>query len=109
MQTWHIPNISIAITNKDSILYIKEFGEDKSKGNYLIGSVSKPFTAIALMQLVEQGKINLDDLVKKHLIWFETNNKNISDKITVRHLLNQTSGLPKKAGFLCNIIKIILK
>jgi len=99
MQTWHIPNISIAITNKDSILYIKEFGNDKSKGNYLIGSVSKPFTAIATMQLVEQGKINLDDFVKKHLNWFETNNKNISDKITIRHLLNQTSGLPKKAGF----------
>jgi CubicO group peptidase (beta-lactamase class C family) len=99
MQTWHIPNISIAITNKDSILYIREFGSDDSKGNYLIGSISKPFTAIAIMQLVEQGKINLDDLVKKHLTWFKTENKDISDKITVRHLLNQTSGLPKKAGF----------
>lgn len=99
MQTWHIPDVSIAITNKDSILYIKDFGNDNSKGNYLIGSISKPFTAIATMQLVEQGKINLDDFVKKHLNWFETNNKNISDKITVRHLLNQTSGLPKKAGF----------
>lgn len=51
------------------------------------------------MQLVEQGKISLDDFVKKHLPWFETSNKNISDKITIRHLLNQTSGLPKKAGF----------
>ena len=99
IQTWHIPNISIAITNKDSILYKKEFGNDTSEGNYLIGSVSKPFTAIAIMQLVEQGKIMLDDLVKIHLTWFETNNKNISDKITIRHLLNQTSGLPKKAGF----------
>lgn len=99
MQSWHIPNISIAITNKDSILYINEFGKDKSKGNYLIGSISKSFTAIAIMQLVEQGKINLDDFVIKHLTWFETNNKNISDKITIRHLLNQTSGLPKRAGF----------
>lgn len=99
MQTWHIPNISIAITNKDSILYIKEFGDDKSKGNYLIGSISKPFTAIATMQLVEQGKINLDDFVIKYIPWFETKNKKISDKITVRYLLNQTSGLPKKAGF----------
>lgn len=101
MQTWHIPNVSIAITNSDSILYIQEFGNenDNSKGNYLIGSISKPFTAIAIMQLVEQGKIKLDDLVKTHLNWFETNNKNISDKITIRHLLNQTSGLPKKSGF----------
>ncbi|MEO5583291.1 MAG: serine hydrolase, partial [Saprospiraceae bacterium] len=99
MQTWHIPNISIAITNKESILYIKELGKDKSNGNHLIGSVSKPFTAIATMQLVEQGKINLDDFVIKHLTWFETNRKNVSDQITVRHLLHQTSGLPKKAGF----------
>ena len=99
LKNWHIPNISIAITNSDSVLYIKEFGSDTSKGNYLIGSVSKPFTAIAVMQLVEQGKINLDDPVKNHLIWFKTNNKKISDKITIRNLLNQTSGLPKNAGF----------
>lgn len=51
------------------------------------------------MQLVEQGKINLDAPVKKYLSWFDLHDKNISDKITVRHLLNQTSGLPKKAGF----------
>lgn len=99
MQMWHIPNISIAITNKDSILYKREFGNDSSKGNYLIGSISKSFTAIATMQLVEQGKIHIDDLVKKHLPWFQTKNSNVSDKITVRHLLNQTSGLPKNAGF----------
>ena len=99
LKTWHIPNISIAITSSDSVLYIKEFGKDSSKGNYLIGSVSKTFTAIAVMQLVEQGKINLDDPVKNHLIWFETNNKKVSEKITIRHLLNQTSGLPKNAGF----------
>ena len=79
LKNWHIPNISIAITNSDSVLYIKEFGKDTSKANYLIGSVSKPFTAIAVMQLVEQGKINLDDPVKNHLICFETNNKKISD------------------------------
>jgi CubicO group peptidase (beta-lactamase class C family) len=99
MQSWHIPNVSIAITNSDSILYIKQFGESNNNSNYLIGSLSKPFTAIAVMQLVEQGKLNLDDLVKKHLTWFETKNKNLSDKITIRHLLNQTSGLPKNAGF----------
>ncbi len=99
MKIWHIPNISIAITNSDSILHIKEFGDDNSNGNYLIGSISKTFTAIAVMQLVEQGKIKLDDPVKKHLPWFETNNKEISNKITVRNLLNQTSGLPKNAGF----------
>ena len=85
MQMWHIPDISIAITNKDSILYRREFGTDSSKGNYFIGSISKPFTAIATMQLVEQGKINVDDPVKKYLPWFQTKNNTISDKITVLH------------------------
>ena len=108
IQTWRIPNVSIGITNNDSILYIKEYGSGVGKGsndtipvraNYLVGSLSKPFTAIAVMQLVEQGKVKLDEPIKNYLAWFETGNATLSDKITVRHLLNQTSGLPKNAGF----------
>jgi CubicO group peptidase (beta-lactamase class C family) len=99
MQTWKIPNIALAITNKDSILYIKEYGKDNSKGNYLIGSVAKSFTAISVMQLVEKGKLELDKPVKTYLEWFELTDKSLSNKITVRHLLQHTSGLPKNAGF----------
>lgn len=99
MKTWRIPNIALAITNQDSILYVKEYGEDKTQGNYLIGSVAKSFTALAVMQMIEKGKLNLDTPVKDYLEWFEGKDKTISDKITIRHLLNQTSGLPKNAGF----------
>ena len=99
MQSWNIPNVSIAIVNKDSVLFQKEYGKDKSHGNYLIGSISKSFTAIAVMQLYEKSALNIDTPVKQYLPWFEFRDKNVSDKITVRHLLNQTSGLVKSAGF----------
>ncbi len=99
MRSWNIPNLSISIVNKDSILFQKEYGRDKSHGNYLIGSISKSFTALAVMQLYEKGALDIDTPVNHYLPWFELRNKTVSGKITVRHLLNQTSGLPKSAGF----------
>ncbi len=99
MQNWNIPNVSIAIVNKDSILFQKEYGKDKSHGNYLIGSISKSFTAMAVMQLYEKGALDINTPVQHYLPWFELKNKTVSTKITVRHLLNQTSGLAKSAGF----------
>jgi CubicO group peptidase (beta-lactamase class C family) len=99
MQSWNIPNVSIAIVNKDSLLFQKEYGQDKSHGNYLIGSISKSFTATAVMQLYEKGALVIDTPVMHYLPWFELRNKTISDEITVRHLLNQTSGFAKGAGF----------
>jgi CubicO group peptidase (beta-lactamase class C family) len=56
--------------------------------SFEIGSVTKQFTAVATMQLVEQGKINLDDDFTKY-IKFDTKGK----KVTVRQLLNHTSGI----------------
>jgi threonine aldolase len=50
------------------------------------------------MKLVEKGKLNLDAPIIKYLPWFHTANKELSDKITIRMLLNNTSGLyPSKA------------
>src|SRR4030095_13300531 len=58
-----------------------------------VGSITKSFTALAVMHLVEKGKLNLDDHVVKYLPWFHTVNREQSDKITIRMLLNNTSGL----------------
>ncbi|MCC6316557.1 MAG: beta-lactamase family protein [Gemmatimonadaceae bacterium] len=57
---------------------------------FRIGSVTKQFTAAAVMQLVEQGKVSLDDDMAKFLPRYPTRGK----RITVRHLLNHTSGIP---------------
>lgn len=59
---------------------------------YGIGSVSKTFTAVAIMQLVEQGKVNLDDPVVKYIPEFKMKDVRYKD-ITVRMLLNHSSGL----------------
>jgi CubicO group peptidase (beta-lactamase class C family) len=50
------------------------------------------------MQLVEAGKIDLDAPVQTYLPWFELADKEAAAKITVRNLLNQTSGISTKDG-----------
>ena len=79
---WNIPNVALAIVSKDKVLYQKEYAkEDKNdsqktvSSNYLIGSVGKTFTALAIMQLVENGKIVLDNPVKNYLTWFDFDSK----------------------------------
>ncbi len=98
-QRWNIPTIALGITTPDSTIYLRSYGAESSGGLFLIGSVSKPFTALAVMQLVERGQLALDRPVHDYLPWFRTGDSAQSNRITVRHLLNQTAGLPKSAGF----------
>ena len=65
---------------------------------FKIGSMSKSFTALAVMQLVEAGKIQLDAPVQQYLPEFRVADPEASKRITVRHLLNQVSGIPTSAG-----------
>ncbi len=83
------PSMSITIVDKENVLLSKTYGNCKSTDTpYLLGSVSKSFTALCVMQLVEQGKINLDANMGEYL-------PNLTDgnRITIRQLLNHTSGL----------------
>jgi CubicO group peptidase (beta-lactamase class C family) len=57
---------------------------------YRIGSVTKQFTSVALMQLVQQGKLSLDDEITKYVPNAPVHGR----KILVRHLMNHTSGIP---------------
>lgn len=98
-QRWNIPTIAFGVTNSDSTIYLRAYGDADPTGIFLIGSISKPFTALAIMQLVEQGQLELDRPVYTYLNWFRTRDSAQSNRITVRHLLNQTGGLPKSAGF----------
>lgn len=63
----------------------------------MAGSLSKMFTATAALQLVDQGRLELDTPVQRYLPWFRVADAAASKLITVRHLLNQTSGLPTLA------------
>jgi CubicO group peptidase (beta-lactamase class C family) len=59
---------------------------------FKIGSLSKSFTALAVMQLVEAGKIELDAPVQQYLPEFRVADPAASNRITVRYLLNQVIG-----------------
>ena len=94
----HIPGLSIAIVDKNQVVFSKGYGKDGngkaiiSSTPFAIASLSKAFTAMAIMQLVEAGKINLDEPIKKYIPSFKMADTR-ADRITVRQLLNQTSGL----------------
>ena len=97
----NLPAVSIGIVQGDKLVYKKSYSEDKnisSTSLYFIGSLTKSFTAVAIMHLVEQGKIGLDDPVTKYLPWFKVKNSEYKDSITIRTLLNQTSGFSTYEG-----------
>lgn len=56
-----------------------------------LGSMNKMFTAVAIAQLAEQGKLSFDDTISKHLPDYP--NKAVAEKVTIHHLLTHTSGL----------------
>lgn len=94
-----LPGASIVIVKDGKLVYEKGYGYD-SEGNPLtekslmrIGSVSKSFTGFSVLQLVDKGKINLDDPVVKHLPELRLDDRRLQ-KITIRHLLSHTSGIP---------------
>lgn len=59
-----------------------------------IGSITKQFTATAIMMLAEEGKLSLDDEIRKHLPGFPTRGR----KITIEHLLTHTGGIANFTG-----------
>ena len=65
---------------------------------FLIGSVTKSFTALAIMQLSEAGQVQLDAPVQRYLPWWRVADPDASTRVTVRHLLYQVSGLSKATG-----------
>ena len=65
-------------------------------GAYRIASLTKQFTATLVMQLVEQGKLKLDDKIAKYVPDLKPE---IGDKVTIHQLLNHTSGIVDYANF----------
>lgn len=91
------PGCTIGIVRNDSLIYAKGYGMSNLEYGIIntpetifhMASVSKQFTAYAILLLAGQGKLNLDDDIRKYLNWFP----DLKEKITVRNLLNHTSGI----------------
>src|SRR5699024_4334662 len=94
-----LPGASIVVVKDGEIEYEKGYGHDSDgkpiteKSLMRIGSVSKSFTAFAVLQLVEEGKIQLNDQVMKHLPAVEFDDPRWKE-VTIRQLLSHTSGMP---------------
>ncbi|MBY0123573.1 serine hydrolase [Bacillus sp. S/N-304-OC-R1] len=94
-----IAGLAYVIVQGDKIVHSKAFGkadigtELSVQTPMKLASLSKSFTALAVMQLVDQGKIDLDAPVRNYIPWFQLKDNDLSKGITIRHLLNQTSGI----------------
>ena len=103
-----IPGISAGFVVDQELVWSKGYGygdlalETPVSGTtiYSICSISKLFTAIAVMQLRDQGLLDLDDDLRKHLPWLDLQQVfPKSDKITIRSLLTHSSGVPRDADY----------
>lgn len=103
-----IPAISAALVRGDATVWAKGFGTTDRAGRipatpdtiYSICSISKLFTAVALMQQWERGKVALDAPIERYLPWARlADDPRDSVPITLRGLLTHSAGLPREADF----------
>ncbi|MPR35642.1 serine hydrolase domain-containing protein [Salmonirosea aquatica] len=97
LNTSSLPGLAIAVVRKDSIVLVKGYGTTDGKRitadtPFAIASLSKAFTALAILQLVEKGAVDLDAPVNRYLPSFVIDDPR-GTSITIRQLLHQTSGL----------------
>ncbi|NMF01037.1 serine hydrolase domain-containing protein [Aneurinibacillus aneurinilyticus] len=99
--------ISVAVVQNENTILSEGFGNAQIHEYTIpmtadtlmnLQSVSKIILAISIMQLVEKGEIQLDAPVVKYVPYFQTKNKEISDEITIKHLLTHTTGFPQNIG-----------
>jgi CubicO group peptidase (beta-lactamase class C family) len=90
-----VPSASVAVVQDGKIAYVRAYGSARLEPQmpatpamrYSIGSISKQFTAAAVLMLAQEGKLSLDDPVSKYIPGLTE-----GDKVTIRELLSHTSG-----------------
>jgi CubicO group peptidase (beta-lactamase class C family) len=101
MATWHVPGAALAIVRNDAVVYLKGYGirdittrEPVTPDTiFAIGSVTKAFTATAMAMLVDEGKMNWDDPVRKHIEFFHLSDPLADANVTLRDLVNHRTGV----------------
>jgi CubicO group peptidase (beta-lactamase class C family) len=94
------PGMTLALANREGPLRISTYGFADTKTNsrvtpdtvFQIGSISKSFVALTLLQQRDEGKLDLSKPIVEYLPWLKINSK--FDSISTHHLLSHTSGLP---------------
>lgn len=107
MKETNMPGVSVSIVKGNEVVYQKGFGVTHNDSSphvtpqtpFFIGSVSKTITTLAVMQLVDQNKITIDKPIQTYIPWFQVADPEASKRITLKHLLTHTSGIPSSADF----------
>lgn len=103
-----IPGLAMGVVYDQEMIWSKGYGVEDLESKdpvtpatlFRLGSVTKLFTATAILQLRDQSKLRLDDPVIQHLPGFELQSTfEDAPEITLRHLLTHTAGLPREAAF----------
>jgi len=99
-----IPGIALAIVDENGSVHVRGFGHDghgspiSADTPFPIGSLTKSFTALLVRQAIDAGQLDADAPVQRYLPWFRVADVEASARITLRHLLNQTSGFSHADG-----------
>src|ERR1043165_8113948 len=94
------PGMTLALANRDGLIRVSTYGfaDMKEKARVVpetmfeIGSISNSFVALALLQLRDEGKLDLNKPVVEYLPWLKISSK--FEPVTTHHLLSHTAGLP---------------
>ncbi len=103
---YHIPALGVAVVHEGEVVFAKSYGlADAAQGTpadehtlFAVASNTKAFTAAALAQLVDEGRVDWDDPVRKYLPWFTLYDPFVSEAMRVRDLLCHRSGLATFSG-----------
>ncbi len=105
MRRLPIPGLAVGIVRGDQALYLHGYGTANTNGDpvtpqtpFTLQSVTKTFTALAIHQLVDAGRINFDEPVRTYIPEFRLADQNASASITMRQLLDHTSGISRTEG-----------
>ena len=95
-----VPGFAVAVVSGDRVVHVRGFGDADASGRpvtgdtpFVTGSSGKAFTALALMQLVDAGKVDLDAPVRRYVPELRLADRADADRILVRHVVQHTSGL----------------
>lgn len=105
MNTHGIPGAAVAVVRGGEVVHVAGYGQADSTGTpvdpdtpFLVGSVSKPFTSLAVYQLVDDGVLSLDQPVVPLLSNIAEDPAEGFESVTIEHLLSHTSGLTMADG-----------
>ena len=102
MKKYDVPGFSVVLVDREKVLWAEGFGWASiqnaqpltADSAMQVGSITKIFTAIAIMQLVEQGKVDLDEKLTTYLPEFSIQSRFANSEFSIRQMLTHHSGLP---------------